>query len=242
VTVAAPVGRAEIWRSLVATLDLRKSALILITGPPGIGRTHVLRRFGWAAREAGYTVAGCDEPLPIEPTTTVRDIARTLQTLVGNAETPPPSSRRGSGTWVSRAFSSLFDHVDDSQRVIATLDGAGPLCIGVDGYAPSVTVQLWISHVLVRYLRTARSPVLLLAVDTPGRLEALRGVADQVHELGPLDVDEVRAHLADAARTIEPPLSVGELDAYVTAGAADPAVFRALVIVLSAAAGGGSTR
>ncbi len=188
--VAAPIGRAEIWRALENRLAARRSCLILIAGPPGSGRSHLLRRFGQAASEAGYTVAGCADPLPIESTTTLQDIARALAALVQRADRRPAGPDTPSAPW-EKVVNAIVSRIRHEREVFATLDQTAPLCVGVDGYAPSPSLNLWITARLLRHVKASPVPILMIVADTAECLDALRSLADEVHNLGSLDEDEV---------------------------------------------------
>jgi hypothetical protein len=235
-----PVGRAFEWATLYDRLSTRRSALILIAGVAGSGRTHLLRSFGQAATEAGFRAAGFDpdEPLVIEPTTKLTDVRRALAGVLGETMTDPPGASTPPLALVRRILRTMGDSLKDEEEVFALIDSRAPLVIGVDGYEPSGTLGLWVASRLVPHIRETAKPVVLVLVDRPERLAPLREIADTVVEVGPLDLQAVADHLRDSTRDALRPLSEDEVTAYSEAAADDPALLRAFDSVLVLLPGG----
>jgi hypothetical protein len=244
----APVGRREIFETIKARLASPKPGVIVVAGGAGSGRTHLLRQLAATARKLGYRVLiGTDaEPIAIEPTTTMADVRRRLQALhdegitaVDPAASPaagpplaPPSPpiketiRRGIG-WA-------FSRLDENRETSALFGQLAPLLVAVDGFRPGPTFGLWFTRILIPRLRASDDRVAFVIADGAEAVRSLTDLADLSVSLGPLDADEVRAHLMHAAAGFIPPLTPEEIDRYVTAAVAQPAVLSALSTVFGA--------
>lgn len=231
---ASPIGRRAEWEALQDRLARHRSAVVLLTGPPGSGRTYLLRSLGEAAKDAGFAVAGCEESLPIEPTTQLSDVARALAAVLGEKHQQNQDVDSGRGR-VLKAIRSLGDLVQTERLIFTTIDTAAPVLIGVDGYMPSTTMQTWIVSRLVPHVRRQRDPILLVFTDRAEALSELRSIADEVHDLGSLNVTDIQEHLRTVTTELQPPLSVEELEAYATAAANDPSLLGALEAVFRTA-------
>ncbi len=233
---AAPIGRGREWRSLQERLATQQSALIMLAGRPGSGRTHLLRRLGDSAREAGYTVAGCEEQLPIDPTTRVSDVRRALAAVLGGSDEQASVARSG---LIATAIKPFTDLVRDERAVFATLDAAAPTFVGIDGYDPSPSVRRFIEGRLLPRNKKGAKPIVFVIVDRPERLTRIHEMADEFHELGDLDELEVRGHLTALSDEMRSPLTEQELDTYTAAATKDPSCLRALNRVFSLVSDGG---
>ena len=233
----APVGRDGEWDQLSRQLAVRRSGLIVLSGPAGSGRTHLVRRFGALAAQQGYSSVGVDEPLSLEPTTRLNDVRRTLSALLGTAEQdasgPLDGHVKAQASRVRRLISAVSERFDDDGSMLTLLSEHAPLLVAVDGYEPSPMLGLWVTTRLVPYLRTTSQPVLLVVVDRPERVEPLRDLAVLWLELGGLDVGAVSEHLRSSTLDMVNPLEPAELTAYAAAAAKDPSLLRALDGVLA---------
>jgi hypothetical protein len=112
------------------------------------------------------------------------------------------------------------------------------LLVAVDGFEPSPSFALWFTAMLLPQLRTLDGRVAFVITGGitggPEATRLLTELADLYVTLGPLDVGEVQAHLLEAASGFTPPLTSAEIDRYVAAAAAEPAVFSALSTVFAA--------
>jgi hypothetical protein len=223
----APVGRTRVWDSMRAYVTRGTSAVLLLSGTPGSGRTHLMRRLGNEAREAGFKVAGCEEPLPIDATTRMGDVSRALVAVLGETTRPPRV-----GGLVAGVLRPVTDRMREERSLFSAIEAASPVFIGVDGYAPGPVVQAWVETRLLPHIRRQADPVLMVLVDRPDRVAPLAELADGAFELGDLDEDEVREHLRDVSDGLVPALSEDELASYTAAAVKDPSCLRALDRVL----------
>jgi hypothetical protein len=104
----------------------------------------------------------------------------------------------------------------------------------IDGYRPSAAFSAWFERQLVPDVRRTGAPVVFALAEVPDQLSGCmeRAAPELVVRLGPLRPDTVRAHLAQACRVVEPPLSDDELGRYSRAVSRDPELLQALVSVL----------
>lgn len=229
----APVVRHAAWMALLAKLEPRTSSVVLIAGSPGSGRTHILRRIGEAARMLEYTTVGCDDGLGIEPTTTLVDIHRILFALLDSETEDAPANRAGVPPGiVRRALGALRESVDYEQAIFGLLARAAPAVMAVDGCSPSPTLADWFITRLIPHFRSSKAPLVLLVADRVEALTWLRDTADEVIELGPLDLDEVGTHLRAIGRGMQQPLNDDEIRAYCEAVAGDLSLLTPLAEVL----------
>ena len=240
--VRPPVGRAAAWRELEAVLSGRRSGLVLIHGAPGVGRTHVMKAFGAAAKaDHGYRVMGCDVPIPIEVTTQLKDIHRVITSqLDGTAEPQTTGPVPGVSSRLSKVVRGARETWRLEAALVQTLRDIAPVMIAVDGYAPSTAMAAWLQLRLVPSIRDLAPPVVLVVVDRTESVEPLRPSALLSLELGSLDESEVAAHLQESTTHLSPPLSPEEVAAYAAATAHDPALVRAFDRVFATVSAAGS--
>ena len=245
----APVGRREIFETIKARLASPKPGVIVVAGGAGSGRTHLLRQLAATAQKLGYRVLiGTDaEPIAVEPTTTMADVRRRLQALhnegitavdsaasaaaPGPPSAPPAPSVKGT---IRRGINWAFSQLDENRETSALLGQLAPLVVAVDGYRPGSAFGLWFTRILIPRLRASDDRVAFVIADGAEAVRSLTDLADLCVSLGPLDADEVRAHLMHAAAGFIPPLTPEEIDRYVTAAVAQPAVLSALSTVFGA--------
>lgn len=230
----APLGRETAWHRLVGRLEARQTALILLAGLPGSGRTHLLRAVGEAATTLGYTVIGRDEPVTLEPTTRLSDLRRMLAALVGGSDESRAGSEQGKVTGrLSEVLDTGAKHTGDEPAVFELLEAAVPVVLAIDGFAPSVTLTKWFIDRLMPHVLASPPPIVVLIADQLESMAALRNDAAEVVELGPLDHEAVGRHLRAVGADLQPPLSDGELAAYCAAATDDLSLLTPLEEVLS---------
>jgi hypothetical protein len=241
-----PVGRRQVFETIVARLAAPKPGVIVVSGETGSGRTHLLGHLAAAAEKLGYQVlAGTDaDPVAIEPSTTMADVRRRLAGLddtgtavddqMAGGEPASASPQRGIKGAVRRGFDLAFLQWDETREISALFARLAPLMVAIDGFRPNPTFELWFKVVLIPRLRRSHHRVAVIIAGGPGAVQSLEDLADLFVRLGPLDADEVRAQLAQAAVGFSPPLTELELDRYVAAAAAQPAVLSALTSVFGA--------
>jgi hypothetical protein len=233
----APVGREPEWRLLQAQLSGGQSALVVITGAAGSGRTHLLREFGRYAAEQGVRTIGVDpdEPLVIEPTTRLNDVRRTLTALIADDETAVDDAvgEAPSEPLVKRFINAVSERFGDDQAVMSMISDNAPLVIGVDGYEPSPSLSAWVLTRLLGQLRATDQPVMLIVVDRPDRVAGLASHADLHLELAQLEVDAIAEHLRATTSDATHPLEHEEIAAYAAAASQTPQLLNAFVGVLA---------
>lgn len=188
-------------------------------------------------------LSGTDaDPVAILPTTTMADVRRrlTAMTDAGAADavvdrgTDPTPQQGGVKGAVRRGFDRVMSQLSETLEISGLLAQLAPLLVAVDGFEPSPSFALWFTAMLIPQLRTVDRQVAFVITGGPKGVRLLTELADLYVTLGPLDADEVRAHLLDAAIGFSPPLTSAEIDRYVGAAAAEPALFSALSTVFAA--------
>lgn len=224
---------------MLSRLDAGRSALILVAGPPGSGRSHLAKDVGAAAERRDFRVLGCDTAIVIEETTKLTDLRRVLASLLDVDTSDGDDGPAASGT-ASKAMSvvrhgltSVIQRLNDERAVFDLIDQAAPAMIAIDGYTPGQAFGLWFTSRLVPHVKGSQRPIVLVVIDRLEPLRDLRDAADDVVELGELARDEVRDHVAAIGATITPPLTSEEIEAYCDAAAHEPDMLTALERVLA---------
>jgi hypothetical protein len=228
----APVGRAAQWEPLLARLEAKAPALVLVAGPPGSGRTHLINAAGQAARELGYTVIANGDPVAVEPTTKPSDFRRIVAALLGVADDADRAGKGEPAGFLRQVAGSLVKPAADARAVAQLLQARAPAVLLIDGYAPSAATSGWFADVLMPRLLTSTAPVIVMVTDSLEAMSKLRPRATEVIELGPLDREAVAAHLRATGAGLSPPLADGEVAAYCDAIDADIGVLEPLEVVL----------
>ncbi len=234
------MGRSQIWSHLMKHLDQPRGSVVLIGGEPGSGRSHLLRKFGEAAAERGIRAVGCADSSGIERTTKLPDVARILVSLLaGDGEQPNPARPpRGDGSLLRRLVESVGAATANEREIFDLLSAAAPVVVGIDGYLPSATMDLWFANRLIPRVRAAGSLTVLVITGQPAAFGSIRSAATEALELAPFDQDEVRAYLQEIGAELNPALSEAELAGYCEAVVADPRLLRWLGTVFSAMSDG----
>lgn len=230
--LSAPVGREGEWERLLARLNAREPALVLIAGPPGIGRTTLLTAVASAGRELGYSVIGGQDAVPMDQTTRPSDLQRIVASVLGVTATAPAKSEptsRGFG----RRLADLFGLASSENAILSMLKARAPAILAIDGYAPSRVMSRWFTDKLIPGVLRSGAPILVLIADQIESMAPLRGAATDVIKLQPVSREAVEAHLRAAGHGLQPPLSDGELAAYCDAVENDLSLLTPLHEVLS---------
>ena len=122
----------------------------------------------------------------------------------------------------------------EAQRIAGILRQLAPLLVVIDGFRPASAFQAWFTDLLIPRLRGRRERVSAVVADRAEALEPLARFADLTVTLGPLDSDEARMYLRNAAKGLSPELTTDELERYVAATVAEPGLFAALLAVFEA--------
>jgi molybdopterin-guanine dinucleotide biosynthesis protein len=239
-----PVGRRQVFETIVSKLDSPKPGVIVVAGGAGSGRTYLLQHLTRAAEERGYRVLSgtAADPVAIMATTTMADVRRRLAAMsdAGAADaaadrtTEPTPRQSGVKGAVRRGFDRAMSQLGETLEISGLLAQLAPLLVAVDGFEPSPSFALWFTAALIPQLRTLDGQVAFVITGGPETVRLLTDLSDLYVSLGPLDADEVRAHLVAAAIGFSPPLTSAEIDRYVAAAVAEPAVFSALSMVFAA--------
>jgi hypothetical protein len=229
----APVGRAAQWERLMARLEARAPALLLVAGPPGSGRTHLIDAAGRAAHELGYTVIDNGDPVAVEPTTKSSDFRRIVAALLEVADEAGRAGKGEPAGFLRQVADSLIKPGADARAVAQLLQARAPAVLLIDGYAPSAAMSGWFADVLMaRLLISSAPPVVVVVADTLEAMKRLPPRAAEILELGPLDREAVASHLRATGAALQPPLTDEEVAAYCDAVAADAGVLGPLEHVL----------
>jgi AAA ATPase-like protein len=244
---ARPVGRAREFESLVGVFSEPTPALLVISGDPGTGRSHLLAALQAVANESGFRSIGVDEQFFVGPATTTSDVLRVLEATLEDragvereddgptAGSEQPTSKAGGlagavSSFATRTVDLLRRSVVET-RIFTILDHAAPLMLAVDGYSASTAFDHFMVGRLVPALRSRKVPVVIVVTGSAESTKNLSASADLVEALGPLDVDEVRTHFEALASNIVPAVTDAELDAYATAASKAPSLLDAFARV-----------
>jgi hypothetical protein len=211
----APIGRRQTFRAIRSRLASSQPSLVIVSGPAGSGRTHLLGYLSAAAESLGYRVLqGTDsDPVTVGPSTTTADLRRRLQNL-----NPPDTRQPG-------------PRGDEAQEIAGLFRRLSPLLVLVDGFRPAADFASWLTDALIPRLRQTGGRIAAVVTDNAESLRCLRPLADLAVSLGPLNAGEVRGELSQAATGLSPGLTEEELNSYVEAAAAEPATLSALLTV-----------
>jgi hypothetical protein len=226
--------RAPELDQIVGLLAARRPAVITVCGPPGMGKTSLLRAVRDRAVTRGWVVAGGAEGsrVAVDATmqrhnfmTAVLRAAGQSREATGGPSTAPPARRDVRG-------GRMDPFVEELCR-------RAPLVVLIDDYRPNPLFEAWFEGTFLPDVRASRSPlVVCVAQRALGR--RLEPLATHVVQLGPLDPKLVRRRLL-MLDGLEPPLSDDELDVYCRE-AETPLLLESLMRVLSLASRGEGRR
>jgi len=237
-----PIGRKREWNELMAAMRDRRSAVIILAGQPGSGRTYMFSRLAEHGTRSGYRVIGWPEPLILEPTTNLNDIDRLLNALLteGSADLQGTVSASAAGEeqtdlvavgvkgFMKQGVRWLQQKREEEDRVLTTLFSSGDLIIGVDGYAPNPIIHWWITTRLIPRTREADNSIILIFIDRPESIARLRPFVDVYCELGRFNIEEIERHFEHIGAELRPPLTKEEVRGYAQAAAEDSSLISAL--------------
>jgi hypothetical protein len=221
------LGRSRLFETIISELSSPKSELILVTGSAGSGRTHLLRHLVAEAPQLGYHVAMANdgELVTIEPSTSIADVRlfaeKVANDIAQDSSIVPEHQPTPSG-------------LAEAKHIAAILRELTPLLVVIDGFRPASAFQAWFTDLLIPRLRGRGGRVSAVVADRAEALEPLARFSDLTVALGPLDPDEARMYLRNAAEGLSPELTTDELERYVAATVTEPGLFRALLAVFEA--------
>jgi AAA ATPase domain len=207
-------GREEELGRLVSFLDREGPALVLVSSPAGMGKTTLVRAVQARASSRNWTLL----PAPWHGAE-----------LVAGWRTTPESF-----TLQARRLLGDVPELDDDPppALAAVLGTHAPLLLALEINRPTSAFAAWVAGELMQDLRVQEAAVVVVAITASDSDERLMSAgADAVIRLGPLAPEAVRAALS-ALPPLAPPLESAELDVYVQAGSASPAVITGLLRLL----------
>ncbi|MEO7287683.1 MAG: hypothetical protein ABI140_12240, partial [Jatrophihabitantaceae bacterium] len=161
---------------------------------------------------------------------------RVLAALLDAERGPTAPEPAEHGRWLRQLLDTLSTAAQPEREVFGMLSEAAPIVVGIDGYTPSSTLDLWFATRLIPRVRSATQPTILVITGQRAALATLEPVATETLELGPLDRAEVIAHLSAVGAGLAPPITEAELSGYYQSIAEDPRLLRGLTMVFKAAA------
>jgi len=231
--VSAPTGREAEWQRLLARLQARRPALLLVTGQPGSGRTTLLVTLAAVGPELGYSVIGGQDAVTVDRTTRSSDLRRIVASAPGAAAQVPAEGKPQGRSFLRRIADLFTRPASDEKAITRTLEAMAPAILVVDGYTPSRQMSWWFADRLVPRILRSGSPILVVVADTPDSTTALRGAATETIELRPVSREAVEEQLRAAGHGLEPPVSGSELAAYCEAVTNDLSLLKPLEKILS---------
>lgn len=232
----------------------RQPGLVIISGEPGIGRSHLLRALAEWSHTLGYKTVGWPVPIALDTTTTLTDIRRALAALLSDETAQDPqlgatephtdafdvAPRRTlshsstdnemsapSAKWV-QALQYIRARLTEDESILRILYENAPLLLAVDGYRPNGLIKNWIELTVLPRLRSSAQSVIVLIVGQPSDVRGLTTAADCVVDLKSLDTAEVEVHLQSLSGSFTPSLTPEEIRLYSQAAADDPSILEAL--------------
>jgi hypothetical protein len=231
--VSAPAGREAEWQRLLARLQARQPALVLVTGQPGSGRTTLLVTLAAVGLELGYSVIDGQDAVTVDHATRSSDLRRIVASAP-RAANQVPAKGKPEGRGLLRRIADLFaGPASDEKAITRTLKAMAPVILAVDGYTPGHQMSAWFADRLVPRILRSGSPILVVVADTPDSTAALRGAVTETIELLPVSREAVEEHLREAGNGLEPPVSDSELAAYCEAVTNDLSLLKPLEKILS---------
>lgn len=233
------IGRERELAQLRKVLERRRPALVLVTGPVGVGKTVVLQAVDGVARQLGWSVAHQDAegPLQIDPTTTSDEFCIRVSQLLDLIDEGEPAAP--AGILEAVPASDVGRHPDavvpSRLRALARrlrgLAHAAPVLLLVDSYQPEPGFEREFVRVFVRELARDRAPVVLMVADRP-RSGRRRLPATDTVEIGPPGAAAIKRYFQELGRGLDPPMEPAELDTYVDLGHDTPESITGLAALL----------
>lgn len=237
---AAPlIGREREVALLRSVLERREPAVVLVTGPVGVGKSVVLQEVERIARGLGWNTAYQDERgrLQIDPTTGGDDFCDRVCELLGLTDEDEPGALLGGlQTYPASDVGRDPDAVVPSRlralaRQLRRLARTAPILLIVDSYQPDPAFAREFVRAFVKELARDRASVVMMVADRP-RNGGLSLPATETVTIGPPAAPAIERYFQDLGRRLQPPMRPPELDAYVHRAREDPESIPALTALL----------
>jgi hypothetical protein len=255
----ALVGRENQLAEAITLIERRASALLLVAGEVGMGKSTFLAALDEYATGAGWTVARSDETgeLTIAPSTTPPEFDSRLRQILGwpagagiadaGSAEPDLLPDLGSAATAGDAekpgvIAKLFDTARrwlettswlGLAELIVDLQRHAPVLILIDGYRPGAQFERSFAGSFLPVLLRSTAPLVVVVADRPEAVERLAAQATARLDFGPGDQEAIRRHFARVTRDVEPAIRAGELDAYADAAAHRPELIGSLTRLLA---------
>jgi len=255
----ALVGRENQLAEAITIIERRASALLLVAGEVGMGKSTFLAALDEYAGGEGWTVARSDAvgELTIAPSTTPPEFGTRLRQILGwpaggaiadagSAEpelVPDLGSAAAAGDAektgvVAKLFDTARRWLETSAwlglaELIVDLQRHAPVLILIDGYRPGAQFERSFAGSFLPMLLRSPAPLIAVVADRPEAVERLAAQATARLDFGPGDQEAIRRHFARVTRDVEPAIRAGELDAYADAAAHRPELIGSLTRLLA---------
>jgi energy-coupling factor transporter ATP-binding protein EcfA2 len=224
------LGRHEELERITERFDARSSALVLLVGEVGSGKSSLLRAAAGEAEKRGWRVVGPDaggSALTVDAGTSEHTFADRVTELLGSAAAP--QAWRSVPGADAHAIAAREPWRTTAHTLARELSAHAPLVVMIDGFDARGEFAGVFDRLVARVRQNAEAVVFIVAARSVDVRQLVRA-ADEVIELGPLAEEPVRQYFEGLV--LDPPLSPEEVDAYVAESVKRPAAASALGRVL----------
>jgi hypothetical protein len=211
------LGRQAQLDRVESLLHRAQSALVLVSGMVGMGKSCFLGETGARAKRQGWVLARkCkDEFLRITGETTEADFCTKLWCALDrpNSDTQPEEPQ---------AEIPL-------DLLLGRLNALGQVLLLIDGYRANPTFTSWFGERFLATLKRGTTPVVVMVAEVSGELTTLTKFADETIQLGPLDRTEVHEYFSRLREQVAPPMKPEEMETYVEEAAVRPEILNGLL-------------
>jgi hypothetical protein len=233
------IGRDAELAMLDRALARARSALLLVTGAPNIGKSTLLREIRTRAEARHYRIlpenTEWDPPqtgIVIDKTMTRERLSEEMQIslMASPLDWSSASNVRLSG---AAAPDSTPDR-DPSTGSAGTTESeargdiSAPTLVLIDGYRPDARLEDWFIETIVVSLRDSSPARVIVVAGYANGVARLKPYATATVELKPPTQDVVEAYLRKINETLPNPMPDTEVRHYIEALSADPSLIDAL--------------